>query len=321
MSNYLIYHVKKTSIRYVVLLLISLLSVWGKIAFTLNEDSIMGELRLIPMLIAMLEFSQFMNRRNLDTWFSMPISRVELFLIHFGNGLVHLLLSYIPAALVGYVQIADKFDSHKISRLAGSYLFSAGVFMVLAYFLFVFLFTSANNTFDGLVFMLEAFAAPVAVTRILTGIFGELPGGFDGMGIFSIIYRLTSYYMVKANDLLEMLVSENDEEPVLAAEAVLWAVICIAALAGAIWQFKVRKTEKVSGTSDSLFGYKVMIPLVTLGSLIAGQGFIISTVFALIVMAVGYIIYRRGIKLTRYDLISMGALVFVAIIVTAVNNV
>ena len=327
MSNYLLYHVKKTSIRGVILILVALFLIWGKVAFSYNEQSFLGELRIVnlvtyaifitiaPMMIASLEFSQFMNRRNLDTWFSMPIDRVELFLIHFGNGLMQLLLAYIPVAFVGVIQVQSKFSDSRITGMVGAYVFAAGVFMVLIYGLFVFLFNVANNTRDGILFMFEAIAVPIAVSRIFKAVFGYIPEGFDGMGLFAILYRMTTYYMFKSNDILEMIAQEDsaDSAPFLIPETVLWAVICIAALAGSICLFKTRKTQKVSGVSDSWFGYKVAIPLITVGSILASRGGVPSLVFAMVTMFVGYIIYRRGFKFTRYDLISMGVLLALAL--------
>ena len=93
MVKYFTYHMKKTVIRFVVM---ALFLVMMANSFTVTSYSYMGIDNVnvslssfsvfaivAPAIVAALEFSQFMNRRNLDTWYSLPISRRDLFIVHF----------------------------------------------------------------------------------------------------------------------------------------------------------------------------------------------------------------------------------------------
>ena len=67
-----------------------------------------------------------------------------------------------------------------------------------------------------------------------------------------------------------------------------------------------KKAEKIGDISDSWFSYKLLIPLygIILAYLLGYESIIVN-IFLLVAVFVGYVIYRRGFKLHKSDVIMM----------------
>lgn len=353
MPKYFLYHMRKTVVRFVIMALMLCLfvnsTVYSKYSYyggehtsvSLTVFSVFGV--VAPFVVAALEFSQFMNRRNLDTWFSLPISRTNLFLVHFINGAVQLSAAFIVGVLVAAVKFAAAGIS--LGRLM-TYTPIGICLMLFSYMLLTFLFLSANNLFDGCVFMAGAVLIPYNLYSIFKSFYmlfnpqngnqifftGNIPGlPFNGCGIFNLIVVASERY----TDLLKKDLGELSVDSALWTSAratvtkfsmpqlLLWIMICVGALAGAIFIFNKKKTENVSGVSDSWFGYRVLIPICTAGSLtssfltraVIGEELLatIVSVIAIIPTIIGafiaYVIYRRGIKFKLPDYLTLAGLV------------
>ena len=353
MAEYLIYHMKKTVVRFIVMALLLVMLVNSTVVMVysymagdrINVSTAMFTVFGIvaPAIVTALEFSQFMNRRNLDTWFSLPISRKDLFTVHFINGAIQLTVS----VLLGAILAVFKISRHPELDLKKSVLYfflMIGV-MLLIYMLYTFLFVSANNVFDGCVFMTGSIFIPLSVFTIFRNfyiafkakqsIFGgydmlsKIP--FDGAGIFSVITQLGARYemLIEPERKSEMIGSVYyDMSPkipeISIPQASLWTAVCIAALAGAVYVFTTKKTESVSGISESWFGYRILIPLCA-GAMLNSTAMtasaireesilsiglsIVGLIPAFIGVFVAYIIFRRGVKFKISDLISSGAII------------
>ena len=76
-----------------------------------------------------------------------------------------------------------------------------------------------------------------------------------------------------------------------------------------LYFFNKKRTESAGEISNTPFSYKVLLPVCT-GLLIywafEGEAAIIS-ILALIFSIVGYIIYRRGVKLKIFDIVVISA--------------
>lgn len=353
MAEYFIYHMKKTVVRFIVMALMLVMLVnttvvnvynymrGSQVNVSLAIFTIFGI--LAPAVVTALEFSQFMNRRNLDTWFSLPISRKDLFIVHFVNGAIQLTASVILGAILAVFKIS-RHPELDLKQSIPFFFLMIGV-MLLIYMLYTFFFVSANNVFDGCAFMTGSILIPFSVFSIFrnfylafnnkSGIFGgydklaKIP--FDGAGIFSVIAQIGSRYEsliepVKKSDVFDDVYYESfatSTPEISIPQASLWTAICIAALAGAVYIFMTKKTESVSGISESWFGYRILIPLCAGAALqttamtasalrnndVLSIGLSVAGLIpAFIGIFVAYIIFRRGVKFKISDLISSGAI-------------
>ena len=88
--RYFRYHFRKSLPKLILELMMVLVVLLLIPKSYVGEEIIVIELMLAGIMIAIimpsLEFSEFHNRRNLDTWFSLPIDRMKLGLVHYLNG-------------------------------------------------------------------------------------------------------------------------------------------------------------------------------------------------------------------------------------------
>ena len=97
--------------------------------------------------------------------------------------------------------------------------------------------------------------------------------------------------------------------------AVLLA-LAILAFIGMYFLSKHKKAEYIGDISDSWFSYKLLIPIysVILARLLGDAGSIIVNLFLLIATFVGYVIYRRSLKLHKSDIIIMIAIAVISML-------
>ena len=348
---------RKTVVRFVILALFLCVLVNSSVCNIVTygfEDYVSVSLgsffafgMMAPFVVAALEFGQFMNRRNLDTWFSFPISRRNLFLVHFLNGAIQLSGSIVAGILVAVVKLSSKdfadFDLN-IEKIWMFFLIDLCLTLFL-YMVLSFLFVNANNVVDGCIFMLGSVLFPACLFSIFKNFYmcaggrldydavSDLP--FDGYGLFSLLSVASDRFsdLIKGGYIMPAINSLYMPEQGIAefsiAQVTLWMLIGIAAMGGAVYVFTRKKTEDVSGVSESWFGYRTLIPVCSAsalcGSALSSAMFSDQADAAIIISLVGliptfigifiaYVIYRRGIRFKLPDFITIGGLLVFYII-------
>jgi hypothetical protein len=184
----------------------------------------------------------------------------------------------------------------------------------------MFIFGQANTVFDGALFCVMWTYGTVLVTGYITGIISNV-----------FTYQMTATFY---NDLLEIpwLIgfpfSTLDKLNLLFKFSIepknveleyggyydiitrhywmffLWLAVYVACAYGYFRTFARKGVEKAGEVSDTWFGYRLLIPIY--GFMMVRQGgFDILTVLWLIMMFIGYIIYRRGMRFTKSDIIVL----------------
>lgn len=128
----------------------------------------------------------------------------------------------------------------------------------------------------------------------------------EWMLIYAPVDRVTSYVqgLVEHNDIRANYRWEEIQD--MWYMFVVWGVIGVACLVGFILRFAKKKTHLVGEISSTPFGYKTLIPVVgytfILGNVRYGIG---NVVVSIIGMAVAYIVYRRGVRFKKSDVIIL----------------
>jgi hypothetical protein len=107
-------------------------------------------------------------------------------------------------------------------------------------------------------------------------------------------------------------------DPVFIKWFVLWIVVGIGSALGFVFTFGKRRAEKTQEVSESWFGFKLLIPLYAIAAMITYGDLFVLVV--LIVAFVGYIIYRKGFHLKKWDWIMLGLLIPVGILSMIMYN-
>lgn len=299
-KKYFLYIFKKTALRQAVTcficVIIALLQINGWEEYY-SPSSVATILGVLCMLIPILELAPFKNRRNLDSLFSLPVSRKKQALAHYINGVIQISVAFTVCCVLALIQLI----AYKRGAIIGyfiAYYFLALVAGILIYSVFMLLFDQANTVIDGILFeILGAFALffVAQAVRNVIGTVGDHP--YPTYIIFDPIGKEGLYQIVKN---CSFSIYWKDIIMIL-----MWSLIGVASIIGYFYAFERKKVENVGGISDSFLGYKLLIPVWAYSLLALLGSFSGMIIFIYLSMLIGYIIYRRGFKFTRQDLICM----------------
>ena len=269
---------------------------------------------IVAILSAILEFAPFMNRRNLDALYSLPIDRRSMYLVHYLTGFVSTLIAHgVSFWLVfffwlphsEYFSLGYAIPLYFISLVCGYIMYATAVF----------LFTQGNTIADGcMTFALGSFSLSVfsAAIEELFNLRTTFYGVFDIESTFfwSPINNFTTVYqkMIEMDTYQSLPYTldsfYNNGETI--TMIVLFLAIGIATTLGFFLTYHKKRVETLGEITNSWFSYRTMIPLFGY-SLFASLRFnIFFFVFILICMIIGYVIYRRTYRLNKFDLIVLG---------------
>lgn len=271
-------------------------------------------------IVPILELSGFKNRRNLDTIFSLPISRTKMLMAHALNGWIQITSVLTVEILVIFSALRLEKDYVNESYVWGYY----GTLLVLGlcvYLFYLCVFSQANTVIDGIAFMFAwSYVFRMALIWFVR-VFALNKFNWFNWDIFSLVtISVTPLYSFESvGDKFDVLIEGKEflevenisvtyfENAVLKTEMslIFWLIIGVASILFLYFTFNKQRVEKVEDISSSPFGYKFLIPFYILLNIMIFQDVIAQTIL-LIVMLVLYIIYRRTIKIKKWDLLMLG---------------
>ena len=273
-------------------------------------------------ILPVLEFSLFKKRKNLDCAYALPISRRAMGLVHYFTGLIFLIVPFTCSYLLNFLLLLRYPEGFYYPPLIGFYFLSLLMGTIL-YTFFTFLFNQADSTGDGIWFMVLWSFLFGLVANALDLVRYEYFGKNDYYSLiddssFGIAWIPLSEIQWRYSEVVEKI--ENTSlaalwtDPVFIEWFVLWVVVGIGSALGFVFTFGKRRAEKTQEVSESWFGFKLLIPLYAIAAMITSGGLFVLVV--LIVAFVGYVIYRKGFHLKKWDWIILGIMSVVALLCT-----
>lgn len=266
---------------------------------------------ILTALLPMLELACFNNRKYLDSAFSFPISRTTLISVHLINGFVQFLAAYTVSFIwytIALLPCADKIGFGAL----WSFFFISLLCSLFYYSVNAFFFSVCNSSVDGfltagawqfiicvvLLTFSEMFNLNIDSETLLTILWMPLVQICE---YFSDISRGSSYHPVP--DL------GTDNPYAMLIYMILVPLLTALFVAGLLWFFNKKRAESAGEISNTPFSYVSLLPV---GSFLlvywAFEGATaIIAIFALIFSTVGYIIYRRSVKLKVFDIVVIAA--------------
>lgn len=275
-------------------------------------------------VIPILELIGFKNRRNMDALLVLPISRTKMALAHYLVGIIEMIFVNGVCFVLATAMMLPYADVYPVWMMIPFFglLMLAGAAL---YSIFFFVFMQGNTIADGVIFMILYSVVGMLIAFAADNLLGHM---FEIRNIdnyvaylspYSPIAYLTSYFDPLITPSMrydpsvgpwEIIYSEARSvkwEPEYSVLLLLWSVIGALSVAGYAYAFAKQRPERIGGISSSPFGYMTLIPVCALSLIVAGLDGI-AGVLILIATVVGYIIYRRSVRLKLPDLICIGAI-------------
>ena len=286
-------------------------------------------------LIPILELSGFKNRRNLDTLYFFPIKRERMALAHYLAGVCQVFVIYTVSFIAVWLTLAIKTSCFSLEYMPLYYICSLVAGAVL-YSIVCFIFSEANSVADGVVFVALWFFAVYIVMFCLRAY--VLRAFLAGTEFWTDTVSLSEWWVMYApiNNLtviFQDLIETNQQsypydytatyaERYL-SQAYMFAVWVLAgafAAFGFFRNFKRKGAHMAGEVSNSICGYKLLIPLYGYALLLMYSDLDIMTILIFAMMLIGYFIYRRGFKIKKSDIIFIVCGIIPVILSAILNN-
>ncbi len=326
LKRYFFHHSKTTLMRLLSMLIIGVLVTimtvsdgCGRTEPQYNISSIYILSVIMGICVSVMpvfEFSAFYSKRNLDTMFSLPMSRCRLALVHFVNGYLQTALIFTCCTLSGVFVMLPYAESFKLQYIV-PYYFTILAVGFIVYCVVCFIFLQANAVIDGIVFVCFWIVNLYLLCQTLWHEVREYLFArpypdfkFEHLVMYEQIDNFTVYFQ----DIININSRVKTLDYIDYLYFCIWVIVGILCIVGIFTTFKNKKTEHVGEVSNSIFGYKLNIPLLyfTL-AVLTGDGII--NVWLFIFAMIGYFIYRRSFRLKKADLIMLAIFILFGILI------
>ncbi len=336
-SKYLGHRLKYTALRSIVATLISVATVLYTVLKS-NEhpgnyyrsktglDTIPIIIGFFATVIPVLETAYFKRRRNLDTLYSLPMSRAKLALAHYLSGFIQVTficaVSFIAAYL--YISFAFNYDYYDM-RPAPLYFLCCLLFGLAIYSVSIFIFSEANTSLDGVILShLWMYALWVLMSALMSvsldfDFYTKIGMTYNDYSRFppnGNIYHPLEHITLYFRPLIEIRRSCPEYYPIQALTGyILWGTAGAAATFGYFRNMMRKSANSAGEISNSLFGYKLLIPLYGYSLMLICSPYVIRIIFIFAAMIIGYFIFRRRFifKISDYIMLAIGLILAIAV--------
>lgn len=275
-----------------------------------------------------------MKKRSVDLFYALPLKRAEIFAVKTFIGLIAVFLPFTAAYVIGAVATTLKAAAFSTYGMSAVYYvpcyFASAAAMLCIYSVSAFFYTRANRAVDGIVFVVFAMLAAYALVLAISGF-------TDGV-IYADEYVMPSAYspfspLIYTEAYFEEALSDNEiSKTVIVLSTMQKANIgigfsltglgAIGAGVGAFLGERRAHAENIGQISESVFGYKTMIPFFTVVLLSLCSGLINASLIVLIAIGayVTTALYRHTFKIGVKQGIILAVSIVAGLIVYFVNT-
>ncbi len=264
---------------------------------------------VLTTLLPMLELSCFNSRKYLDSAFSFPISRISLISVNLINGFLQFLAAYTISFIwyaITLLPCADKINYPAL----WSFFFISLLCSLLYYSVNAFFFSVCNSTVDG---FLTAVAWQFIIFFVLLTFSEMFDLNTDFETLLTILWmplvQISDYYtgISKGRTVYPDLGTDNQNAMLI--YLILVPLLTALFVAGILYFFNKKRAESAGEISRTPFSYVTLLPVCSAMLIywtFEAEAAVIA-IFALIFSTVGYIIYRRSVKLKVFDIVVIAA--------------
>lgn len=338
--RYFVYELKKALFAICsIAIILTAITVTGISTYRFNEgdsfswgyDRAESGIEVISFMVGVLAavvpiwmLSYKMKKRSVDLYYALPLKRRQVLCVKYLLGLIAVYAPYTLAFFLGAIAAVIRFPSYAI---AGEYYFAAyfaslpAIFCI--YSISSFAFTRAERTIDGIVFVIFWMVAQCAVIGAI-GRFVDKAAA--DMFMPTAPLSAVAEYFASCVEVQKAGIGYNNEYYINIA--VGFSLTGLQAVAAAVMLFlteRKSKAENIGGVSSSPFGYKVMIPLLTICVFINIDIMLnVYEIFlAVIVASMAFMLtalYRHSFKIGKVQAIVFGGTIILAIALSLITG-
>ena len=271
---------------------------------------------VIVSVIPILEFSFKMKRRSVDLYYSLPIKRIKFYIVKYCVGLAEFAILFIPQWLISFIWLATTPSVTTVYDMSYYlyYLLAAIGFGIMVFSFETFFFTMGNTLVDGIIFMVLASCFLPTLMNVMYSLILKADTS-DRTLYMRWFFMYSPFFDLSVNFYSKMVSTTSSSINILGLVLNL-ALASLAILAFFFINSEKNNAELVGDESDSVFGYKVLIPLymVTSFKLISSS---ISALWVVIGLAgyLFYCVYRKSFRIKRNDIISLGVSIIIGVLI------
>lgn len=279
-------------------------------------------LGILAVVLPLLRLSVFKSRRNVDTLYSFPLSRRKMVTVQLMVGIVEMLCAFTLSYLYFIFLYKLKAGAFHLFWLLPNYFVALAGGLIL-YFFVAFFFWQGNTVADGIVFVVGFAGAPVLFMMDLSEVLSTenlltpAAWGFPFWHLNNTTVWFHNKVMLSSLENLELIGGDQVvnayrwEMQELSKDChmyIVWLVVAIILASALFWLVGKSKAEKAGDISDSFLGYRTLVPFYGYSLLLifSREGVLAFSLIIYLLMAVGYILYRRSFKLRKSDWICLG---------------
>lgn len=273
-------------------------------------------LSVIVTIIPVMEFSFKMKRRSVDLYYSLPIKRIKLYICKYFVGLAEFLILYIPQWLISFIWLATLPSVSNIYDLSYSIYFmllSIG-YGILIYTFLTFFYSMGNTLIDGIIFMALASCFLPTLMNVMYSLI--LGANYSDRTFYMRWFFIYSPLFDISGKMHSNMIGGTYGDINILGIILNIALAILASIAFFFIHSEKNNAELVGDESDTIFGYKLFIPLymVTSFKLISSS---ISALWVVIGLAgyLFYCIYRKSFRIKRNDIITLGVSIIIGLLI------
>lgn len=265
-------------------------------------------LGLLCFAVPTMVYSFKMDKRAVDCYYALPLKKEKLYLAKTLLGLILIIVPFTVAYWVGFLALSlREGNPYNMGYYLPAY-FGMIAYAVLLFGFNSFFFTRANKAGDGIAFMFAYTFLFAFIVLCFCGIFEiEMSNDFTKAMLSFISPAGMIWFDVNMGSLITGNTSFS---------GITWSpwmfitpiVMGAAGYFGLFFSLRFERAENAEQISNSWFGYKLLIPLIT--ALFIGLIGETLTILALAAIAVGSIVctiaYKRTFRLDRWDWLRIG---------------
>ena len=273
-------------------------------------------LSVIVTIIPVMEFSFKMKRRSVDLYYSLPIKRIKLYICKYFVGLAEFLILYIPQWLISFIWLATLPSVSNIYDMSYSiYFMLASIgYGILIYTFLTFFYSMGNTLVDGIIFMALASCFLPTLMNVMYSLI--LGANYSDRTFYMRWFFIYSPLFDISGKMHSNMIGGNYGDINILGIILNIALAILASIAFFFIHSEKNNAELVGDESDTIFGYKLFIPLymVTSFKLISSS---ISALWVVIGLAgyLFYCIYRKSFRIKRNDIITLGVSIIIGLLI------